>query len=245
MKHTDTAGTEAGTQTDRADSAAAPAENAPAKNASAGSTSVGNAHADTVLAALVVRNLRKSYRGKAAVDGISLEVRKREIFGLIGANGAGKTTTIECALGVKTRDSGNVSVLGMDPVRDRKKLFARVGVQFQENRFQDRITVRESCETMAALYPRATRNPDSGDRPATRNWKPLPLRFGLAGKEQAAVQTLSGDELQKLAVVLVLIPNPKLLFLDELTTGLDPAARRGLSKSSSPSRPRKWQAANL
>lgn len=183
---------------------------------------------------LSVRNLRKSYKGKTAVDGITIEVRKGEIFGLIGANGAGKTTTIECALGVKTRDEGEISVLGMDPVRDRKKVFARVGVQFQETRFQDRITVREACETTAALYQEPKRHTitahrqNTNDRPATRDWKPLLLRFGLAGKENAAVQTLSGGERQKLAIVLALIPNPELLFLDELTTGLDPAARRGV-----------------
>lgn len=165
---------------------------------------------------LSVRDLRKSYGGKAAVAGISLEVRQGEIFALIGANGAGKTTAVECILGTRTRDSGEVSVLGLDPRRDRKSLFARVGVQFQETCFQDRITLKEACETASALYPRV------------RDWKPLLKTFGLEGKERVPVQTLSGGERQKLAVILALVPDPELLFLDELTTGLDPAARRGV-----------------
>jgi len=165
---------------------------------------------------LVLEGLRKSYGAKVAVDDVSLTVHKGEIFGLIGANGAGKTSTIECALGTRTRDAGKLWVLGMDPVRDRKKLFARVGVQFQESRFQDKISVREACLCAAALYPE------------TRDWRPLLERFGLAGKEKAFVQALSGGERQKLAVVLALIPNPELVFLDELSTGLDPAARRAV-----------------
>jgi ABC-2 type transport system ATP-binding protein len=102
----------------------------------------------------------------------------------------------------------------MDPIKDRKKLFQRVGVQFQETRFQDKITLGESLETATALY----------EHP--RDWRPLLERFGLSGKEKNLLSSLSGGERQKAAVILALIPDPQLVFLDELTTGLDPAARR-------------------
>ncbi|MBN2812177.1 MAG: ABC transporter ATP-binding protein [Spirochaetales bacterium] len=164
--------------------------------------------------ALKMEKVRKTYGEKTALEGLSLEVGRGEIFGLIGENGAGKTTAIECALGTRKADSGSSAILGMDPVSERKRVFQRVGVQFQETRFQDRITLREACETAAALYRH------------TRDWKPLVDGFGLAGKEKQTVGALSGGERQKLAVVLALIPDPELVFLDELTTGLDPASRR-------------------
>lgn len=166
--------------------------------------------------ALEIRALRKSYGSIHALCGIDLTVPRGEIFGLLGHNGAGKSTTIECAIGTKRVDAGTVSVLGMDPVRDRKKLFARVGVQFQQTGFQDKLKVDEACKIAASLY----------DNP--RDWKELLARFSLEDRLTSCVNELSGGEKQKLAVAIALIHGPELLFLDELTTGLDPAARRGV-----------------
>lgn len=166
--------------------------------------------------ALEVRGLRKSYGSLVALDGIDLTVPKGEIFGLLGHNGAGKTTTIECALGTKRADGGTVSVLGMDPERDRKTLFARVGVQFQHTGFQDKLRVGEACGIAASLYRES------------RDWRELLERFSLLEKRNAFVSELSGGERQKLAVAIALIHGPELLFLDELTTGLDPASRRNV-----------------
>jgi ABC-2 type transport system ATP-binding protein len=166
--------------------------------------------------ALEVQGLRKSYGKITAVNGIDLAVRKGEIFGLIGPNGAGKSTTIECALGTRKRDAGTVSVLGMDPERDRKRLFAQVGVQFQQTAYPEKIRVREACEVAAALYPK------------TRDWEALLERFGLADKRKGFVKDLSGGERQRLSVALALIPDPEIVFLDELTTGLDPKSRRDI-----------------
>ncbi len=168
-------------------------------------------HDDEVLS---VRGLRKTYGKLTAVDGIDLAVRRGEIFGLLGANGAGKSTTVECALGVKKRDAGTVSLLGHDPERERKRVFARVGVQFQATRFQDKLRVGEACGTTAALYPK------------TRDWRELLERFGLGGMVHRGIADLSGGERQKLAVLLAVLPEPEVLFLDELTTGLDPVSRR-------------------
>jgi ABC-2 type transport system ATP-binding protein len=164
--------------------------------------------------ALRIRGLRKVYGSLVAVDGLDLSVERGEIFGLLGHNGAGKTTTIECALGTRDRDSGEVALLGLDPRRDRKRLFQRVGVQFQEAGYQDKIKVDELCEFSAALYARSA------------DWRELIGRFGLAAKARSTVGELSGGERQKLSIVLALLPSPELVFLDELTTGLDPKARR-------------------
>lgn len=163
---------------------------------------------------LEVRGLRKSYGSLIALDGIDLTVPKGEIFGLLGHNGAGKTTTIECALGTKKADGGTVAVLGLDPARDRETLFARVGVQFQHTGFQDKLRVGEACEITASLYRES------------RDWRELLERFSLLEKRASFVSELSGGERQKLAVAIALIHGPELLFLDELTTGLDPASRR-------------------
>jgi len=161
-----------------------------------------------------IRGLRKTYGDLVAVDGVDLTVARGEIFGLLGHNGAGKTTTIECALGLRERDGGDVSLLGMDPEKDRKKLFEKVGVQLQEAGYQDKIRVGELCAFSSGLYSQP------------RDWRELAARFGLSGKEGSAVASLSGGERQKLSIVLALIPGPELVFLDELTTGLDPKARR-------------------
>lgn len=161
-----------------------------------------------------VRDLVKSYGGVPAVDGIGFDVAAGETFGLLGANGAGKTTTLECLLGVNRPDAGSATILGMDPRSRRKELFQRVGVQFQEARYQDKITVDELCRATRALYREA-------DDPAD-----LLARFGLTEVREQAVESLSGGQRQRLFVVLALIPRPEVVFLDELTTGLDVKARR-------------------
>ena len=169
--------------------------------------------------AIKVTDLRKSYHGKTVVDGLSLSVKTGMVFGLLGANGAGKSTTIECILGTKQADSGEVSVLGLHAKHDRRKLFQEVGVQFQEGDYQPEIKVFELCEEIACLYKK------------TADWRQLCECFGIGEKLKNAVKSLSGGERQRLFIVLALIPNPKLVFLDELTTGLDAKARRTVWKS--------------
>lgn len=164
--------------------------------------------------AIVVKALTKKYGDQIAVDNLSFQVKRGEVFGLLGANGAGKSSTIECILGTKKMDSGEVSVLGMNPIKERTKVFEKVGVQFQESKYQDLIKVEELCEMTAALYKE------------TRNYEKLLTDFGIVNKKKAYVKELSGGERQRLFIVLALIPNPELVFLDELTTGLDARARR-------------------
>lgn len=161
-----------------------------------------------------VENLSKSYGGNPAVRDLSFSVARASVFGLLGANGAGKTTTIECILGTKKADSGRAEILGMSPVRNRKQVFEKVGVQFQEANYQENIRVDELCQVTASLY----RKP--------RDHRRLLTEFGLADKEKAPVKELSGGQRQRLFVVLALIPDPEVVFLDELTTGLDARARR-------------------
>ena len=167
---------------------------------------------------IMVRELTKAYGPSPAADHISLSVRAGTVFGLLGANGAGKSTTIECILGTKRADSGEAVILGLDPRRDRRRLFQRVGVQFQSCDYQPEIRVSELCEETACLYR------------APADWKALCAQFGLAGKAASAVRSLSGGERQRLFIVLALIPNPQVVFLDELTTGLDARARRDVWK---------------
>lgn len=167
---------------------------------------------------LTVNGLNKKYGDFTAVDNLSFEVKKGEIFGLLGHNGAGKSTSIECILGVKTYDKGSVKVLGMNTRKERKMLFEKVGVQFQESNYQTKIKVDEICEVTSSLY----KNP--------ADWQQLVVKFGLSGKEKSGVYELSGGERQRLSVLLALIPNPELVFLDELTTGLDAKARRDIWK---------------
>ena len=161
-----------------------------------------------------VQQLTKTYGRLLAADNISLSVTKGTVFGLLGANGAGKSTAIECILGTKTADYGQISVLGMNPVTDRKHLFEKVGVQFQETSCQDQITVSELCEVTASLY-RNMADPVN-----------LLKKFGIADKQKNLVKELSGGQRQRLFIVLALIPDPEVVFLDELTTGLDAKARR-------------------
>ena len=165
-----------------------------------------------------VRQLTKSYHKLPAADNVSFSVNKGMVFGLLGANGAGKSTTIECILGTKRADRGGISVLGMNPLKDRKKLFEKVGVQFQETSCQEQITVAELCEVTASLYHNAA---DPGE---------LLERFGISDKKKSLVKDLSGGQRQRLFIVLALIPNPERVFLDELTTGLDARARREVWK---------------
>lgn len=161
-----------------------------------------------------VHNLYKSYGDVQVVNGVSLTVKKGEIFGLLGANGVGKSTTIECILGTKNFDNGQVSILDMNPRKERKQLFQKVSVQFQESNYQDNITVKELCEITGALY----RN--------SLSYNKLLEQFGLQDKAKNIVRELSGGEKQRLFIILSLIPDPEIVFLDELTTGLDVKSRR-------------------
>lgn len=168
--------------------------------------------------AIKAEQLVKSYGELVAVKNLSIEVPQGSVFGLLGANGAGKSTAIECILGTKKPDSGTVSILNMNPLRDRKKLFEHVGVQFQEANYQDKITVGELCEVTQSLYRNAA------------DYKNLLKKFGIADKIKSLVSALSGGQKQRLFIILALIPNPEVVFLDELTTGLDARARRDIWK---------------
>ena len=161
-----------------------------------------------------VRNVSKSFHGRKVVDGLSLEVKEGEVFGLLGHNGAGKSTTIEMILGLKQPDCGEALILEKKASKHRKYIFERVGVQLQSSAYQESIRVDEVCQEYASLY----------SNPA--DYKKLLQQFGLEGLEKSLVMKLSGGERQKLSVVLTLIGNPDIIFLDELTTGLDVAARR-------------------
>lgn len=161
-----------------------------------------------------VSNLNKSYGNRVVVNNLSLTVKKGEVFGLLGPNGAGKSTTIDCILGLKSFENGSVRVLGMDPHKERQRLFERVGVQLQSSSYQGNIRVGEVCEEIAALYR----------LPA--DYRDLLSQFKLDHYLKQPVAKLSGGEKQKLSVLLALIPQPEVLFLDELTTGLDTEARR-------------------
>ncbi len=164
-----------------------------------------------------VSGFRKTYKSTVAVDDVSFEVFDGEIFGLIGPNGAGKTTTMECIEGLRTPDRGTITVLGLDPFKDIYSLQDRIGVQLQEAQLQKRIKVREAVHLWAALY---RRKPADGDR--------LLEQLGLAEKRESRFMTLSGGQKQRLFIVLALINDPELVFLDELTTGLDPQARHAI-----------------
>lgn len=166
-----------------------------------------------------VKGLCKSYSQVKAIEHINISIYSGEVFGLLGANGAGKSTAIECILGTKKQDSGTISILGMDPQKDRKRLFQKVGVQFQEANYQDKIKVYELCEVTASLYKN------------TLDYGILLEQFGLSERLKSMVSELSGGQKQRLFIVLALIPDPDVVFLDELTTGLDARARREVWKS--------------
>ena len=161
-----------------------------------------------------VSNLRKAYRDKVAVQDVSFEVRRGEIFGVLGPNGAGKTTSVECVTGLRQPDGGVIRVLGLDPAHDGAALRERVGVQLQEGELHPKIRVREAIELFASFYS----NPADG--------LSLARQLGLGEKLDAQYRHLSGGQKQRLSVALALIGNPEIAILDELTTGLDPQARR-------------------
>ena len=163
-----------------------------------------------------VDGIRKKYGRLVAVDGVTFDVQRGEIFGLIGPNGAGKTTTLECVEGVRRPDGGSIAVLGLDPIRDRRALQRRIGVQLQAAQLQKRITVSEAIDLWRSLY----------DSPV--DGAALLDQLGLTAKRDAWFMTLSGGQRQRLFVALALVNDPEVVFLDELTTGLDPQARRAI-----------------
>ncbi|MET7748214.1 ABC transporter ATP-binding protein [Micromonospora sp. NPDC005367] len=161
-----------------------------------------------------VTNLHKRYGDLVAVEDVSFTVEAGEIFGVLGPNGAGKTTTVECVSGLRVPDRGGVSVLGLDPRRDGAHLRQRVGVQLQESQLPDRLRVAEAMELFASFY----RDPADPAR--------LLDDLGLGDKRNTPYKKLSGGQKQRLSVALALVGNPEIAILDELTTGLDPQARR-------------------
>jgi ABC-2 type transport system ATP-binding protein len=163
---------------------------------------------------MAVSDLRKRYGEQVAVDGVSFTVEEGEIFGILGPNGSGKTTTVECIAGLRTPDSGEITVLGFDPRLDGARLRQRFGMQLQESQLPDRLKVGEALRLYASFY----------DEPA--DWRALLAELGLADKENARFGKLSGGQKQRLSVALALVGNPRVAVLDELTTGLDPQARR-------------------
>jgi ABC-2 type transport system ATP-binding protein len=168
-------------------------------------------------AVIQVSGIRKTYGRTVAVDEVSFEVNDGEIFGLIGPNGAGKTTTMECVEGIRKPDRGTISVLGLDPFRQVYKLQERIGVQLQQAQLQKRIKVWEAVDLWASLYRKKSVD---GER--------LLEQLGLIDKRDAWFMNLSGGQKQRLFIALALINDPEVVFLDELTTGLDPQARRAI-----------------
>lgn len=163
---------------------------------------------------IAVDSLTVKYGELIAVDGVSFNVMEQEIFGIVGPNGAGKTSTVECIEGLRRAYRGKVSVMGLDPWKERQKLYGVMGVQLQDTAYQDRVRVWELCDLFSSLY----RDPVP--------YGELLEIMNLTDKKRAYVANLSGGQRQKLSIVLALIPNPRVVFLDELTTGLDPHARR-------------------
>ncbi|WP_028851277.1 ABC transporter ATP-binding protein [Thermocrispum municipale] len=161
-----------------------------------------------------VQGLHKRYGDKVAVDDVSFSVEKGEIFGILGPNGAGKTTTVECIEGLRVPDRGKVSVLGMDPRTDRAGVTRKLGAQLQESQLPDKLRVGEAMELFASFYP------DPADP------EQLLETLGIADKRDTPFRKLSGGQKQRLSIALALVGNPEIAVLDELTTGLDPQARR-------------------
>jgi ABC-2 type transport system ATP-binding protein len=163
-----------------------------------------------------VDGLRKVYGDTVAVDGISFDVQEGEIFGMVGPNGAGKTTTIECLEGLRKADDGSIRVLGLDPLHDNQILREQTGVQLQQSNLPDHMRVWEALDLYASFYPKSI------------NWKELLHPLGLEEKRNTPFAKLSGGQKQRLFIALALLPDPQLIFLDELTTGLDPQARHAI-----------------
>ncbi len=168
------------------------------------------APSDTVIE---VEHLRKVYGDAVAVDDVSFSVHRGEIFGLLGSNGAGKTTSVECIEGLRRPSGGTLRVLGRDPHRESRALAGRIGCQLQESRLPDHIKVWEALDLFAAITPGAA------------DWRLLMEQWGLAEKRNASFASLSGGQRQRLFVALAFVSEPEIVFLDEMTTGLDPAAR--------------------
>ncbi|WP_327719493.1 ABC transporter ATP-binding protein [Streptomyces sp. NBC_00490] len=166
------------------------------------------------MSVIEVTELRKSYGGRPAVDGVSFAVEEGEIFGVLGPNGAGKTTTVECVEGLRVPDAGRVRVTGLDPIADHERVARVLGAQLQQSELQPKLTVREALELYAAFH----------EKPA--DWRPLAERLGLTGMLTTRFGKLSGGQKQRLFIALALIGDPRVVVLDELTTGLDPRARR-------------------
>jgi ABC-2 type transport system ATP-binding protein len=165
-------------------------------------------------AVIDVQHLHKKYGDTVAVADISFTVHEGEIFGILGPNGAGKTTTVECIEGLREPDRGEVSVLGLDPQRDRAELTQRLGVQLQESRLPDQLRVGEALELYSSFY----RDP--------ADWRELMEVLGISAKATTPFRKLSGGQQQRLSIALALVGSPRVAVLDELTTGLDPQARR-------------------
>lgn len=161
-----------------------------------------------------VQHLRKTYGSVVAVDDISFDVAEGEIFGLLGPNGAGKTTTVECLQGLRRLDAGHIRVLGLDPQVEAQTLRQWIGSQLQESTLPDRIKVWEALDMFGSFVPRG------------RDWRLLMEEWGLTDKRNTSFASLSGGQRQRLFVALALVNNPRVVFLDEMTAGLDPAARR-------------------
>lgn len=167
-------------------------------------------------AVIKVERLRKVYGSIVAVEEVSLQVYEGEIFGMVGPNGAGKTTTTECIEGLRDPDAGSIQVLAMNPQKDGYTLRNRIGVQLQTSALQERLKVWEALDLFASFYPRSV------------DWEALLEQLGLAEKRNAPFAKLSGGQKQRLFVALALVNDPELVFLDELTTGLDPQARHAI-----------------
>jgi ABC-2 type transport system ATP-binding protein len=165
-------------------------------------------------AVIEVQHLRKSYGDTVAANDISFEVQQGEIFGILGPNGAGKTTIVECVEGLRAPDQGTIRVLGLDPLKDRAELTQRVGVQLQDSQLPARLRVAEALQLYSSFY----RDP--------ADWRQLMDVLGLAGRRNTSFAKLSGGQQQRLSIALALLGNPQVAVLDELTTGLDPQARR-------------------
>jgi ABC-2 type transport system ATP-binding protein len=162
------------------------------------------------------QDLSKRYGDLLAVDGVSFEVQQGEIFGMIGPNGAGKSTLMECVEGLRTRDSGTVEVLGMDPAKDSAEIHERVGLQLQTSALPSRIKVGEALQLFSSFY----RKP--GD------WRKTLRTLGLDDKVNSYVDKLSGGQRQRVFIALALVNNPELIFVDEITTALDPQSRHAV-----------------
>ena len=163
-----------------------------------------------------VEGLRKTYGATVAIDEVSFEVHQGEIFGMVGPNGAGKTTTIECLEGLRKPDRGQVTVLGVDPQLESHFLHLHTGMQLQQSNLPERMKVWEALDLYGSFYPKAA------------DWEELLVQLGLEEKRNTAFSKLSGGQKQRLFIALALLPDPQLIFLDELTTGLDPQARHAI-----------------